>query len=257
MTGTEVTALVGVPVPDDAVLSLLRGWLPHQRWFPAKGTDAAVERIGVVTLLDPAGEADVGLHLLRLPSGAVIQVPLTVRPADATTRPGTVGVVEVAGAPSVVVDGCQDRAFVRAWLAAAHHDGAAPTGDVEGPDAMRVLTGEQSNTSVLLPSLAPPAILKVFRGVALGDNPDVVVPLALHHGGWDGVPRPMAWLTASWPAPPLLTGEPGGTDTGHLGVLSELVVGAQDGFELACALAGAGSPFDDLAAALGRTTAQM
>ncbi len=241
---TTAAPVSGTRVPDDAELEALRAWVPSQRWFPAKGSAATLERVAVVDLPDPDGEATVRLHLIALPSGAVLQVPTVRRPGtEPSDRPGTIA--RVPG--GVLVDGPHDPAFVRAWLAAAHDDGAAPT-RIGRP---KVVAGEQSNTSVLLPDADRPGILKVFRVVTLGPNPDVDVPLALAHAGWTGVPRPLAWLPGGWD-------QPDGTHAvGHLGVLSALVQGARDGFELACDHAGADTPFGELAADLGRTTAQM
>ncbi|MCL3860475.1 phosphotransferase [Actinotalea sp. K2] len=253
----------------DPVLELLRGWLPGQRWFPAKGTHVALSGRALVRLTDPLGEAEVQVHLLRLSTGAVLQVPVTVRPAPAEPGPAQIGLLPAspgdAGAasaqPLALMDGCLDEAFLRAWLSAAEQadpDAPALQGEaLEGAlRGMRLISGEQSNTSVMLPGTPVPSILKVFRGLSTGPNPDVVVPLALSGTGWTGVPRPLAWLTATWDLP-ASTG--GGTDRTltHLGVLSELVMGARDGFELACELAGQGRSFAALAEDLGRTTAQM
>jgi maltokinase len=229
-------------VPDDDVVGVLRAWIPRQRWYPAKGTDSRLERVAVVDLPDPAGEARVQLHIFRLPAGGRLQVPTTLRDPG-FQGPGAVGRV----AAGTLVDGPQDPAFIRAWLAAADDDGGLRTVD---PAGSRILGGEQSNTSIVLPESRPPAILKVFRGLTGGPNPDVDVPLALARSGWSGVPRPLAWLAGRWP------GETG-QEVGHLGVLSELVSGARDGFELACEHAGSGRDFGDLAGELGRTLAQM
>jgi maltokinase len=249
LPGTTDTPVEAGRVPDDAGLDLLRSWLPERRWFPAKGSDAKVERLGVLELPDPAGEARVQVHLLALPSGAVLQVPTVLHPGMSTDG-AAAGVLDGVIGPvggGTLVDGPHDPAFVRAWLAAATHD-VQVTEDLTD---LHVTSGEQSNTSVLLPSTGPPAILKVFRAVTLGANPDVEVPLALSRAGWPGVPRPLAWLTGTW------TGRGGERLSGHLGVLSELVVGAHDGFRLACELGGRGEDFGDLAEDLGRTTAQM
>ncbi|WP_225753742.1 phosphotransferase [Actinotalea sp. Marseille-Q4924] len=254
--------LTARPPADDGVMAALESWLPGRRWFPAKGTAGSFQRVAVLDLEDPEGQGRVGLHLLRLPSGALLQVPLVLRADDGGLPEAAV----VGRTPdgTVVVDGCHDPAFVRAWLAAAERP---EPGDAVGtPDltGMRVLSGEQSNTSVILPTLDPPAILKVFRGVSTGANPDVEVPLALSEAGWRGVPRPLAWLTGAWPADPSrsepVPGDAEATraaETGHLGVLSELVLGAEDGFELACRYAAEGASFGALAEDLGRTTAQM
>ena len=241
MISTTGRPVVGRSLPDDDVVVALRSWFPGQRWYPAKGTDARPPRIAVIDLPDPAGEATVQVHLFRLPAGGLLQVPTTLR---GTGHPWPV-IGRVAS--GTLLDGPTDPAFTRAWLAAAESDGAVPTVDLAG---LRRLGSEQSNTSVVLPALHPPAILKVFRGLTAGPNPDVDVPLALARSGWAGVPRPIAWLAARWP------GETS-DEVGHLGVLNELVEGAQDGFELACEYAAGDRDFGDRAAALGRTLAQM
>ncbi len=246
-------ALAGPTAPD--LLELLGGWLPSRRWYPAKGTASVPEPIGEIALVDPEGAASVGLHLFRLAGGAVLQVPLVLR-AGVVRHPDAVGTVIRDGAEVDVLDGCADPAFLRAWLALAGREpGQGPdlrAGDLDAPGAVRALSGEQSNTSVLLPEAEPPAILKVFRLVTPGQNPDVAVPSALHRVGWTGVPRPLGWLTGSWPG---ADGEP--AVTGHLGVVSELVLGARDGFELACSMAAEGSDLAPLARELGRTTAEL
>ncbi|MBC7291359.1 MAG: phosphotransferase [Actinotalea sp.] len=255
MTPTTTTdrPLTGRTPTDDGVMAVLEAWLPGRRWFPAKGTEGTVDRVAVVDLEDPQGQGRVGLHLLRLPSGALLQVPLVLRRDEAglpeAARDAVVGRTTDG---TLVVDGPHDPAFVRAWLAAAERPGAAADAQEADVAGMRVLSGEQSNTSVLLPALDPPAILKVFRGVSTGPNPDVEVPLGLNEAGWRGAPRPLAWLTGAWPA-----AAAGPAEVGHLGVLSELVQDAQDGFELACRHAGQGESFGSLAVDLGRTTAQM
>ncbi|MBX9246357.1 aminoglycoside phosphotransferase [Actinotalea ferrariae] len=260
-----------VPEDGDAgaeLGALVEAWLPGRRWYPAKGSTRTLPLVAVVRLEDPAGEAEVRIELRRLAGGGLLQVPLVLRApggedaegaaatrgpsAEDESRPEVVGHLADG---TTVIDGAYDAAFLRAWLAAADGDAAGAVGDDRGAAPLdltgaKVMTGEQSNTSVLLPSASPPAILKVFRTVGEGPNPDVEVPLALSRAGWQGVPRPLAWLTASWPA----DGVPA---SGHLGVMSELVLGAQDGFELACRYAREAQDFTELAADLGRTTAQM
>lgn len=259
MTGsTTVRPLVGHPVPDDEVLAALRPWVTRRRWYPAKGATGVIERVvvidlpsvpettGVTGVTGATEVTEVTVQLLRLPSGGLLQVPVVRRPDDGGDRTGVIATLEDG---SLLVDGCHDPAFWRAWLAAAQPvTGAArsrPPGT--GLTGARVLGGEQSNTSVLLPAHDPPAILKIFRGIHAGPNPDVDVPLALAGVGWRGVPRPLAWLSGAW----------GPRESGHLGVLSELVVDADDGFELACRYARDDEDFGELAEPLGRTVAQM
>jgi maltokinase len=251
---------------DDALLALLAEWLPGRRWFPAKGVAAELSCVGGLTLVDPLDEADVRIVLVRTVApgvDTVLQVPLTLHESGGARAGAAIGALgpdelsaagsATAGARTDVADGAGDPAFLRAWLAAAQGPGA----DVD-PGRAQVLTGEQSNTSVLLPGSghapdadgAGAAILKVFRALAPGANPDVDVPRALAGAGWEHVPRPLSWLEATW-----LSGA--SSVTGHLGVVSAFVPGARDGFELACAMAGRGEPFEDLARELGDVVAGM
>lgn len=238
---------------DDALAALLAPWLPGRRWFPIKGIDARVTAIGGLSLADPQGAADVRLLLLRAEgggTGAVLQVPVVLGGDVADGDPALVGRLPDGTA---VVDGAGRPEFERAWLAEADRPEGAPaaTSDTLGPP--KVVPGEQSNTSVILPGAGPDgstAMLKVFRGLTEGDNPDVDVPRALAEVGWSHVPRPLAWLGAEWP-----DGE--GTAHGHLGVLSAFVPGAHDGFELACDIARRGESFADLAEDLGEVIGQM
>lgn len=236
--------------PDDldlAVVRLLHGWLPHRRWYPAKGVDARLTPVGAVHLAP-----DVRVLLVHAQAegvDVVLQVPVvlddgTVPDGAAAEHAAVVGTVD----GRTVLDGAGDPRFLRAWLAAADGPGA----DVD-PAGARVVTGEQSNTSVVLPSPDGTlvGILKVLRTVADGENPDIDVPRRLADVGWDGVPAPLAWAQARWTSPS------GGTGVGYLGVLSAFVPGAQDGFELACGWAREGRAFGEPAAELGATVAAM
>lgn len=240
---------------DDALAALLAPWLPDRRWFPAKGTVVQATAVGGTTLTDPLHQARVRVLLVRVGTGdgsAVLQVPLTLRPPGGSDDPQAPDDL-VGHLPNGtrVGDGTSDPAFLRAWLATADHpSGAVPAAMTAPP---RVVPGEQSNTSVILPGAGTDgqgAMLKVFRRVADGDNPDVDVPRALAETGWPNVPRPLAWLTATWP-------DGTGTAEGHLAVLSELVPDAEDGFELACRTAARDESFAALAHELGVVVAQM
>lgn len=241
-------------MPDAALLDLVTQWLPGRRWFPAKGHDAAFTTVGGLTLVDPRGIAEVRILLIRAVSATidvVLQVPLTlhaVRAGHGETGAGWIGTV---GSPPVQVrDGAGDPAFVRAWLAAATSTGSEPAGLGIDPDHPHLISGEQSNTSVILPGTDGSAILKVFRALTPGDNPDVEVPARLSADGWWHVPRPLGWLEGNWST--------GNQDAvGHLAVLSEFITDAEDGFELACEMAGRGEPFADLAHDLGAVMAGM
>lgn len=262
LTATDGSA----DLPLEPLTELVRTWLPTRRWYPAKGAEAQLDVVATLLLDDDA----VRIPLVRVRFGSVdtlLQVPLVLeRLAPSDTPADLPQPVDLppAGDPDAVgrigdtllLDGTGHPTFLRAWLAAADGpDGRAPT-DLD-PTTARVITGEQSNTSVVLrragEELQAPAvgILKVFRTLAAGPNPDVDVPRRLVEVGWDGVPAPLGWLVGRWPD------ADGQLVEGYLGALSAFVPGARDGFELACELAGAGAPFDDQAGQLGTLIAGM
>ncbi|MGC5167877.1 maltokinase N-terminal cap-like domain-containing protein [Luteimicrobium sp. DT211] len=258
----------GLPVGDAA--RVLAPWLPAQRWYPVKGVATRARLVRTVPLgpgvasllLDVSRAPDDGAppSAAPAPDAALLHVPVVVEPAppDGRTPPASaVGSLESDGVTYVVHDGARHRAFWAAVLAGARwEDGAGPVAETDapgGPDlaGARVVAGEQSNTSVLLPQVAGGAILKVLRTVASGPNPDLDVPRALARAGWHGVPRPLAWWSVDGGAPDAPPVEL------HLAILSELVPRADDGFELACAFAGRAASFAEQAAALGTLVAQL
>lgn len=242
------------PVPTEAELAALRAWMPTRRWFPVKSGAPAIDPWISVRFTD--GSAPV-IHLFLVGDGepdtrTIVQVPVVRRPAvlppvevGAPLPPGVIG--EVDG--EWLVDAVGEEELWRSWLALAQwgEQDAGPA-DVDLGNA-RLVTGEQSNTSILFPRAGGGAILKVFRAVVRGANPDVDVPRALVQAGWTGVPAPLAWLELSWPEER--------TGLLDLGVLSELVADAADGFELACAYAAEARSFETEAFELGRTIAEM
>ncbi|MET1153860.1 hypothetical protein, partial [Arthrobacter sp.] len=42
---------------------LLRPWLTAQRWFPAKGQETVLHRLGGIRLQDPSGEVGLEVHI--------------------------------------------------------------------------------------------------------------------------------------------------------------------------------------------------
>jgi maltokinase len=254
--------------PDPSIGDLLAAWLPGRRWYPGGTGEVRTEPWLAVTFDDgtpsggsPADEAaldagtaggDVIVLLVRLtgvslPGGEVlVQVPLVLTAFD-DVGPGYIGTVATPSGDVAVHDGA---AHPTCWLTFLHAMGI--TGDDEAMIRRgRVLAGEQSNTSVILPGVPSPegtgGMLKILRTVSPGAHPDVMVPQALTEAGWDGVPRFLGALEVSTPE----------ASTAHLAILAELVPDAEDGFELACDLASRGESFAPLAAELGRVVAEM
>ncbi|WP_402466448.1 aminoglycoside phosphotransferase [Isoptericola aurantiacus] len=256
-------------VPDPSVGELLAAWLPTQRWFPGSD-DVRVEPWLAVTFDDGGEEgapgagpvADAGtpvasephlvLLLVRLtgpalPGGELLaQVPLVLSDPEHVSL-GHIGTVTTAAGDVAVHDG---GANPTGWVTLLHAMGIEGDAD-ELTERARVLAGEQSNTSVILPGVPSPqgsgGMLKILRTIADGPHPDVVVPAALTADGWDGVPRFLGALEV----------DPGDGVPLHLAILSELVPHAVDGFELACDLASRDESFAGHAAALGRLVAEL
>lgn len=90
-------------------------------------------------------------------------------------------------------------------------------------------------------------ILKVFRRVGPGVNPDLELPRALAAAGCARVPAPVAWYEAELPGSEPLT----------LGVLQPYLRGSDDGWQLALRRLVAGADFTAEAHALGRATAEV
>ena len=123
-----------------------------------------------------------------------------------------------------------------------------------GPDSL-VLTGEQSNTSLVY---GEEAILKVFRRVAAGLNPELEVSAALGRLGARHVAEPFGWMQ---------TGE--GDELTILSILSRYLRAASDGWSLAATSvrdlyaqpdtspADAGGDFAGEARRLGTATAEV
>ncbi|QMU80615.1 maltokinase [Streptacidiphilus sp. PB12-B1b] len=98
----------------------------------------------------------------------------------------------------------------------------------------RVGTAEQSNTSIVF---GDTSILKLFRRVAPGLNPDLELSLALSRAGSTRVPSTLAWFESELPAaseqPDPATGPGSAGQLATLGLLQRFLSGGRDGWEFA------------------------
>lgn len=291
--------------PGDAeILEALGPWMLQRRWFPLKG-DAAPPpgSLRIIGSWEPqAGVRDL---VIAAPRGnqddadhyeggmVLLHVPVVLESADALDAfaapdepPGNHGLLlETASGgvsgPVALVDGAHHPAFWRAWAMSALAAGTVVSREgalaiAQRAPRLRVTTGEQSNTSVILPAPASSTealgeqdaatgdlIVKLLRVLEHGRNPDVELSVALAHSGWDRVRTPVAWSALTWTRAGGC-GQPPLEESTDSAVACSFVPRADDGFELFCSLASTDDVDGpvraravDLARDLGRTTAQM
>lgn len=256
----------------------LSAWISAQRWYAGKGREPRWERIGGFELDDRSGEARITVHLLLDHSAPPLlyQVPLTERsvPVPALER-ALIGTYDDLGTVRYVYDGPHDPACAEAILRLIlDEDRAATDGDspevaargtcAPGTPALRVasarvLSGEQSNTSIIFDMLTPdgepadPVICKMFRSLHNGENPDVTLLSAIAAAGSNVVPRSLGHISGQWPD----LGEPSGVAYGHLAFAQEFFPGVQDAWRVALRAAECGEDFSDRARTLGEATADV
>lgn len=106
----------------------------------------------------------------------------------------------------------------------------------------RLLDAEQSNSSLVY---GDEFILKLFRRIQPGVNPDLEVPGALAGQGCRRVPAPVAWFRTTQP------------QEATLGVLQPYLRDASDGWTLALRALATGDDFTAQAHELGQATAEV
>jgi 1,4-alpha-glucan branching enzyme len=245
-----------------------------------------LESRGAFQLPDETGQARLVVRLLAVSylkadgtsQTDLLQVPLSFR---ATPLPGAehalVAVTEVpesfsdaAGDSNTawIYDAVHDPGFVAAWLRLMRSEGTTLEGNASGhvvasrhhlPEAtasVRVLSSEQSNSSVIVDDGEAAAIVKIFRIVSEGRNPDAEIGAALTAAGTLEVPATLGWVTGRWEVHGS-KGAPGYTASGELAVAHEFLAGGQDAWRLAIDAAASGRDFTSEARALGAATATV
>jgi maltokinase len=240
----------------------LATWLVKQRWFAGKGRTVHDLTVLADTEIIPG---DPGLrHLIvsvsygatsdcyQLFVGSRARLPARLR----HVRIGTQGGMQI-------YDGLHDTALTRDLLDAIVAERSVgtlrfcrvPGAEIEAGLDSLVLTGEQSNTSLVF---GESAIMKVFRRVTPGPNPDLEVSLALAELGSSHIAEPYGWVETSMDDTPTV-----------LAILSRYLRAASDGWSLAAisvrdlyATEGAragevGGDFAGEAERLGAATAQV
>jgi 1,4-alpha-glucan branching enzyme len=251
---------------------ILTSWLPSQRWFPARGQSVDLTVVGGTVLEDPAGAAGFEVHFLAVESGRrtdVVSVPISYRsePLEGADQ-GLIGQVEHPRLGARwAYDATHDADFVRLWVDFILTSGRTPDGRLDGVvikapasqepgmiPAVKVLQGEQSNTSVVYGSGPGSMIVKFFRVLAAGESPDVQISAGLTAEGSTDTPDTFGWVTGTWQE---AHSAPGHHVTGHVSVLRDFVEGSTDAWRSASLAASTAADFSAEARGLGRAVARV
>jgi maltokinase len=215
----------------EQVTPLVTAWAPTQRWFAGKGRDAT---FALQPLADLAEDPPVSIWTLHAEYAdgeqETYQVPLVVRDEPVETLDHVLlGTFDSDGRTRWVYDALHDKDVTPAWLVGIRDefkDGpvrfvryADSADDIPVDEPSLVLTGEQSNTSMVFGDVA---IMKVFRRLHPGISPDIEVQGALSKLGAKHVPRLLGAVEA----------DVDGVSS-SLAMLQEFMTTATDGWELA------------------------
>ncbi|HJU96599.1 MAG TPA: aminoglycoside phosphotransferase [Jiangellaceae bacterium] len=215
----------------EAAVSLLSPWLPHQRWFAGKNAPVDTVRTVNATRLREA-EPEVWHLLVEVVQGErreTYQVPVSFREVpDGRLEHVLVGETEGRYVYDALHDKDATGELLRRFEIQDRVDGLAfhtePGAELPLGEPSLVLTAEQSNTSL---AYGDAALLKVFRRVVPGVNPDIEIHDALTRAGNEFVAPMLGWLDGSWVS---LSGER--LEAG-LAMLQTFLVTATDGWAIA------------------------
>jgi maltokinase len=185
---------------------LVATWLPTQRWFGGKGRDATITIRELAKLPDTTPQVTLWVADVQYADGSseAYQVPLVKheQPAESLEHVLLGSLVE-DGRVYWVYDALHDKTVTAAWLAGVRAERVAGplrfTRLVE-PELVPVdepslaLTVEQSNTSLMF---GAKALLKVFRRLLPGINPDIEVHTALGAEGAKHIAKLLGFIDAT------------------------------------------------------------
>jgi maltokinase len=214
------------------ITRVLTDWLGRQRWFAGKSRQYQVQARLLATFADEPHPVQIWLADVHYAEGIEhYQVPLVLRSeaADQLSHAFVGSVTDQdGGAPIELYDALHDKEVTGQWLQAiadqATVDGVSfvRTGE---PDEIPVtehslaLTAEQSNTSLVF---GDKAIMKVFRRLEPGLNPDIEIHAAFARIGGRHVAKLLGYVGAE------IDGQ-----TWSLAMLQEFMTTASDGWQLA------------------------
>jgi maltokinase len=238
-------------------LEELAEWLVERRWFGSKSRE--LSQVGVIDtpLLDPE-EPQLRIALVEVHFGTgtheIYQVPIVVEPDSAGPDEARIAATGDGGAVYDLLAERRDPPRLLRLIAAggqvasdegrvifAWREGTAPP--PAGAEA-RPVSSEQSNSSVVF---GENAILKVYRRVEAGVNPELEMLRFLNERGFRQVPQLLGWYE--------FEGVPADAT---LGVVQEFIADGRDGWEMVLdGLAGDPDALLEPLRELGHTVGEM
>jgi maltokinase len=235
------------------VITALEQLLVSARWFGGKGrefTVSDVRRVGTLGSLTPDGPlVDVRLVTVAYADGGAetYQVPLALyRGPQERLSHALVGSWEDDEHGAVhAYDAVHDREAGALYLRAFAKEATLgeltfhriPGYELDLEAHSTLLSAEQSNSSM---AFGEDSLLKLFRKVTPGVNPDIEIHAALTRAGSDHVAALYGWLELAGRSPGVSTGSTIGSgstseETTHLALLQQFLRTASDGWDLALA----------------------
>ncbi len=228
-------------------------WLQHRRWYAGRARELASVVPAVVTPLRV--NLDVVLLDVTYTDGTAERYQVLLRWGKAATDDdGDVATIGTDG-ERVAYDALYDPDAARELLSLI--DSSATVGALrfgKEPDvtlpldaAPRISGAEQSNTSVIFEEQA---VLKVFRRLTPGINPDIELNRVLARAGNPHVARLLGAFETSWDGP--------GSEPCALGMVTAFAANSTEGWDMATASARDGfADFADESSRLGEAVASV
>src|SRR5690625_2091612 len=253
MTAAVPPAGAADPVVAD-VVALLPEWLPEQRWFAGKGSEVSAVRPVAASCLSVSGPEldptvwDLIVEVDQPAADTTVRTDVYQIPVSVHAEPQTRLEHALLGSLSdgrLAYDALHDKDATVELLHrfSAGAGGSSPIAfelepHVELPlgEPGVVMTAEQSNTSVIF---GGDVLLKVFRRLRPGLNPDIEVPHALTGSAGPGIAEWLGWMTFASPqegtAHDTSAQDDVGTQRFSLAMLQTFLASASDGWALATA----------------------
>jgi maltokinase len=221
---------------------LLAPYIEQARWFGGKGRAFSISggrRLGEVpNTVEGGPRVAIDLATVAYEDGGeneYYQLPLAFYPEPQDRlEHALVGQWDDADfGPSHVYDAVHDREAMACWLRSFVHPSEGPLAfhrlpghDLDLEARSSLFSGEQSNSSV---AFGDDSLLKVFRKITPGVNPDVVIHRKLTEAGSDHVAALYGWVET-----PSVNSEGEPTDAIlQLAMLQQFLRTASDGWDLA------------------------